>query len=159
MIKVFKQSAIALAAMLAATSPALAQDKAVALTGDVLLERTVVSDDGTKKIERVAPETIVPGDRLIFTTSYTNKGGDTVTDFVVTNPLPAAVRLAPDASDTLVVSVDKGKTWGALGTLNAIEADGTTRPATHEDVTHVRWTLASVAAGSAGTLEYPAIIR
>ena len=159
MIMVLKKSAVTLATMLSVTSPALAQEKAVALTGDVLLERTIVDGDGSQKTERVAPETIVPGDRLIFTTSYTNKGGETVTDFVVTSPLPAAVRLAPDAADDLVVSVDSGKTWGPLPTLNTTAADGKTRPATHEDVTHVRWTLASVAGGAAGTLEYPAIIR
>ena len=156
---VFKRSALALAAMLTATNPAFAQERAVTLTGDVLLERTVVDDSGAQTTERVAPETIVPGDRLVFTTTYVNKGAEAVTDFVVTSPLPDAVRLAPDAADNLVVSVDSGSTFGALDTLTLADPDGAVRPATHDDVTHIRWTLASLAAGAEGTLEYPAIIR
>jgi len=78
---------------------------------------------------------------------------------VVTNPLPAAVRLAPDADADLVVSVDGGESWGMLANLSVTEDDGSIRPAQHADVTHVRWTLALVRPGESGRLEYPAIIR
>ena len=37
--------------------------------------------------------------------------------------------------------------------------DGSSRAATHSDVTHVRWTLETIAPGDGGRLEYPAIIR
>ena len=159
MLKNIKTLVLAASAALTVAAPAFAQDQAVELTGDVELERTLQADDGTTTVVRVAPETIVPGDRLIFSTGYVNNGAEPVTDFVVTNPLPAAVRLAPDADAGLVVSVDGGENWGMLETLEVTTEDGSTRVATQSDVTHIRWTLAEVAAGESGSLEYPAIIR
>ena len=70
-----------------------------------------------------------------------------------------AVRLAPDADTTLIVSVDGGKSFGTLSQLSVMAEDGGSRPADQADVTHVRWTLPSVAPGESGRLEYPAIIR
>lgn len=142
-----------------AVGPVSAQVQAVALSGDVMQEKTTVDSDGTTTTELVEPTTIVPGDRLVFGTDYTNTGGETVENFVVTNPLPKAVRLAPDAPDDLTVSVDGGVTWGTLSVLSIPVEGETPRPAEHADVTHVRWTLATVAAGASGRVEYPAIIR
>lgn len=152
---------LALAAAITFAAPAAAQGNAapIALNGDVKAEKIVTDADGEERIELVEPTSIVPGDRLVFGTDYANNGADAVTNFVVTNPLPAAVRLAPDADPALDVSVDGGKTWGALAALTFTNSDGTTRPAAHADVTHVRWVLASIAPGTSGRLTYPAIIR
>lgn len=139
--------------------PATAEDQPISLSGDVMVEKTVMNEAGQPETELVTPDLVVPGDRLIFGTDYTNSGTDTVTDFVVTNPLPAAVRLAPDADENLVVSVDGGENWGVLASLQVTAENGSNRPAQHTDVTHVRWTLAEVAPGESGRVEYPAIIR
>jgi uncharacterized repeat protein (TIGR01451 family) len=134
-------------------------DNPIALSGDVKAEKIVTDAEGNERVALVEPTAIVPGDRLVFGTSFANNGADTVTSFVVTNPLPAAVRLAPDADAALEVSVDGGKAFGALAALTIISSDETTRPATHADVTHVRWVLASISPGASGRLTYPAIIR
>lgn len=157
----FVRIATSLAALAFASMPLQAQQPAspVTLSGDVKAVKIVTEADGSERTELVAPGTIVPGDRLIFGTDYANSGSEPVTNFNVTNPLPAAVRLAPDADPALTVSVDGGKTWGRLDELRVVAADGTARPATHADVTHVRWVLASIAPGEKGRLTYPAIIR
>lgn len=147
-------------ALMGLSAPALSQNaQPVQLAGEVKLERTVTGPDGKPKIERVAPEVIVPGDRLIFATTWRNAGAEPVENFVVRNALPGPVRLADDADAALVVSVDGGKTWGLLRELKVAGADGTSRPAQAADVTHVRWTLALVKPGESGRIEYPAIIR
>ena len=150
------------ATMLTLTVPVLpvsAQDaQPITLSGDVKAVKTSLDANGTEQIELVAPEVIVPGDRLIFGTDYSNGGDEIVTDFVVTNPLPAAVRLAEDADPSLTVSVDGGETWGRLADL-VITNDQGVRAATPADVTHVRWSLETVEPGASGRLEYPAIIR
>lgn len=153
--------ACAAVAMLAMPALPLAAQNAnpVTLAGDVKAVKITTDADGKERTELVEPTTIVPGDRLVFGTDYANKGAEPVTNFTVTNPLPAAVRLAPDADPALEVSVDGGKTWGMLDTLSITSSDGTARPATHADVTHVRWVLASIAPGASGRLTYPAIIR
>lgn len=139
--------------------PALAQERAIALSGDVKVEKVTIAENGERTAEWVAPEITVPGDRLLFSTDYTNRSSEQVTGFVVTNPLPKAVRLAPDAAADLEVSVDGGENWGPLAAQTVAAEDGSSRAATHEDVTHVRWTLAVVEPGASGRVEYHAIIR
>ncbi len=143
--------------------PVAAQDapaaNPVTLSGDVKAVKTVTDEAGSERTELVEPNKIIPGDRLIFGTDYANNSAEAVTDFVVTNPLPSAVRLAPDADADLTVSVDGAQSWGTLAELTITDENGATRTATHADVTHVRWTLASIAPGESGRLEYPAIIR
>lgn len=153
--------AIALVIMTGAVtvSAANAQEQSITLVGDVKLVKVSLDDGGETTTELVEPDTIVPGDKLIFTTAYKNVSGETVENFIVTNPLPKPVRLAGDADSDLDLSVDGGTTWGKLGELRVTNGDGTVRAATHADVTHVRWTLATVAPGESGNLEYPAIIR
>ncbi|WP_242447396.1 hypothetical protein [Aurantiacibacter aquimixticola] len=118
-----------------------------------------IDDTGAVQIELVEPGTIVPGDRLVFGTNYSNTGGEPVETFVMTNPLPAPVRLAPDADPALIVSVDGGESFGRLADLTVAADDGSSRAAEHRDVTHIRWTLSVVEPGQSGRLEYPAIIR
>ncbi|MFN3863589.1 MAG: hypothetical protein ACK4RT_04830 [Erythrobacter sp.] len=151
--------AVAVALVLPGSPLAAQNNSPVALSSDVKAEKIITKADGTKHIELVEPGTLIPGDRLVFGTDYTNTGAEAVTNFVVTNPLPAAVRLAPDANPDLEVSVDGGKSFGALAALTVANSDGSSRPASHADVTHVRWVLASLAAGASGRLTYPAIIR
>lgn len=171
-MKTIAKAMVSLAVFAAASTPLAAQDGAavrdepapapaspVTLSGDVMAVKTVTGPDGAERTELVEPGVIVPGDRLVFGTDYANTGAEAVTDFVVTNPVPAAVRLAPDADPALVVSVDGGASWGTLAELEVEAEDGTMRPATHGDVTHVRWTLERIAPGETGRLEYPAIIR
>lgn len=141
---------------------AAAQDEAAApvtLVGEVMLERSVQSADGSSTTELVAPEVVVPGDRLLFRNTYTNAGTETVERFVVTSPVHAAVRLAPETDPALTVSVDGGTSWGEVAELTVTGTDGTIRAATLDDVTHIRWVLPSVAPGASGTLDYHAIIR
>ncbi len=101
----------------------------------------------------------MPGDRLIFSTAYHNTGAMVVKNFVVTNPIPQGVTLASDAKGTLEVSVDDGKNWGRLTMLTVPDGQGGRRPAQASDATHVRWTLATLAAGASGVLTYNAIVR
>lgn len=153
--------ALAAAALALPGIPLAAQTAAspIALTGDVKAVKVVIAADGSETKSLVEPATIIPGDRLIFGTDYANTGSEAVSNFTVMNLLPAAVRLAPDADPGLEVSVDGGKTWGALTALVVAASDGAERPATHADVTHVRWVLESIAPGAKGRLTYPAIIR
>lgn len=147
---------LALAAPLAATS-AHAQDKpAVSLSGDVKVVRSVEENGATRTVLE-APDKVIPGDRLVFSTSYHNTSANVVEDFVVTNPLPAPVALAEDGQ--FDVSVDGGKTFGSLAALSVTLEDGANRPAELTDVTHVRWTLARLEPGASGSVTYFAVIR
>ncbi len=150
---------LALASVAAPGALAAQEANPVSLSGDVMAVEVSTDAAGKTVTTLVEPGTIVPGDRLVFGTDYANTGADPVANFVVTNPLPEAVRLAPDADPSLTVSVDGAQSWGTLDTLKVKATDGSTRTARHDDVTHVRWTLTRIAPGDEGRVEYPAIIR
>ena len=157
MTNLFKPMFAALSlAMVTVPVAASAQD-AVSLDGSVKVERTV-NEDGTVTTFLEDPATVVPGDRLLFITSYRNQGVEVVEDFVVTNPLPSAVVLADD-DEAFQVSVDGGETFGALSEFTVTDGDIGDRPASLSDVTHVRWTLAALQPGATGDLRYYATVR
>lgn len=130
----------------------------VSLTSELKLDR-VVTEAGVKKHVLVTPSKVVPGDMLIFTTSYRNSGAKTITNFVVTNPIPKGTVLASDGFGNFTASVDGGKSWGQLASLTVADGKGGRRAAQATDVTQVRWVITSIAPGSSGSVEYHAIVR
>src|SRR5687768_10162669 len=124
-------------AFLALITPAAASAAAdaVSLTSQVPVERVRQEADGTSRTVREEPGVVVPGDKLVFLLDYRNGGSEPASGFVVTNPIPGAVAFIGGESEGATVSVDGGKSWGALAALKFANADGTSRPATPDDVT------------------------
>ena len=102
---------------------------------------------------------VVPGDTLVFTTRFSNEGSDAVDDFVIVNPVPANLVLVDEPEAVAEVSVDGAKTWGKLDQLVVVENDGKERPATIEDITHLRWAFSQVSPGEAGQVNFNATVR
>jgi len=153
-------AALASAALLALSPTMVTAQTAqpIELKGDVKVSKLVI-ENGKEKQVLSDPKVVVPGDRLIFSTSYRNNGTETVRNFIVTNPIPNGVMLAPEGAEAHSVSVDGGKTWGKLASLSVSSGDGASRPAVAGDVTHVRWVLPEVAPGAEGKVTYNAIVR
>ena len=142
----------------AVPATAFAAPGAVVLKGDVKVETTVV-EKGVEKTVLATPKVVVPGNRLVFSTSYRNESATPVQNFVVTNPVPEGIAVAAPDAASLTVSVDGGKIWGKLAALAVKDAKGVARPAQATDVTHVRWTLATIAPGAAGAVAYHAVVK
>lgn len=150
--------ALVIAAPAAAQAPAPTQAP-LELVGYVKLEKVTTDETGARTIERVDPQVVVPGDKLIFGTRFANKGPEPVERFVVSNPVPAAVRVSGEVDPEQLVSVDGGKVWGKLANLTIIDAAGQPRAALTGDITNVRWILPMIAPGESGTLEFPVTVR
>ena len=149
---------LALSALLA-PSAAFAADS-VSLSSKVFVERVRQEPDGKTRIVREEPGIVTPGDKLVFVLGYQNKGSAPATGFVVTNPIPGSVAFAGGESEGASVSVDGGKSWGALAALRIANADGTSRPAGQADVTHIRWTFARpIAASASGQLNFRGVVK
>lgn len=142
---------------MAAFAPAVAAQP-VALSSDVKVSRTV-TDDGVERQVLSPPVDVVPGDRLVFETSYANNGTAAVENFVVTNPLPAAVQLAEE-DGSFLVSVDGGRQYAqSVAALTVTDPQSGIRKAQLSDVTHIRWTIAKIDPGRSGKVSYHAIVR
>ena len=130
------------------------------LKSDVFVERQIVRSDGSNSVVLEKPNMVTPGDNLVFIVRYKNVGGSTASNFVVTNPLPAAVVFNGTSDGLEIVSIDGGRSWGILGALRVAKADGTFRPATLTDVTHLKWNLNQpLTAGSEGKLIFRGIVK
>lgn len=154
----------ALACLLLAVAPAAAAQDTLELRNSVFQEVDVKAADGTMHKERVPAAKVVPGTEVIYVITYHNAGKEPATDVVITNPIPTELAYRPEPqpgpSAAPEVSVDAGKSWGALAKLVVTGADGKPRPAQPGDVTHVRWKLgAPVKAGAKGSVSYRAVLE
>ena len=134
--------------------PAAAQQ--VTLVSDVKVVTEVV-ENGQSHEALVEPTTVVPGDKLRFTTHFSNPTKQAATDLNIVNPLSKAVQLT-DAGDFLV-SVDGGTTFGPLAELTVTGADGKPRQAQLSDVTHLRWSKTRIEPGESGEAHFLAVVR
>ncbi len=131
------------------------------ITSSMMVESRSAAADGTTRVALVKPTRVSPGDRIVFVLAYHNVGSQPLSDVVLANPLPRAIayRSASPGSPAPEVSVD-GKTYGALASLRVRALDGSARAAGPDDVTHVRWRIASpVAPGSQGQFAFQAVLK
>jgi uncharacterized repeat protein (TIGR01451 family) len=146
--------------LLALLTPALAMAAdQVTLDSQIFVERTVTDADGTTRTVREPTKVVTPGDRLVFVIAYKNAGSAAASDFVITNPLPSAVAYAGTEGNEPELSVDGGTSWGALAVLKVAQENGTERAASPADVTHVRWTFATIPAGSGGSVSFRGVVK
>ncbi len=139
----------------------------VNLFSDVKIERTERDAAGKESTVLREPKDVivVPGDRVVFTLNVTNSGAEAASGFRATNPIPGPVTFTAVTEDWAEVSVDGGKNWGKLTgmTVTVKAADSgieTTRAATAEDVTHVRWVFAdAIAPGTKTAVSYRGVVK
>lgn len=134
-------NALALAALLAVGVQPVAAQGTGSLTSKIELEKSTPSADGqSPKKTYVAPDVVVPGDRIRVALTFTNNGTAPAAGVNLVNPIPDGL-MFDDTADTagFGVSTDGGKTFGTLASLAIAVDGGAPRAATAADVTHVRW--------------------
>lgn len=127
-------------------------------------EEVVTAADGTKTTRLVPLAKAVPGDEVVYTVTVQNVGKEPATDVVVTNPVPEHTRYVAGSAGgpgtEVAYSVDGGRTWGRAEELKVREADGTLRPATPADYTHVRFVMKNaLTPGSVAFARYRVAIK
>ena len=149
---------IALALIVSPVAVLAAND--VAVVSEMFVEKTVAQPGGKPKVVLVKQKSGPPGTKLVFTHSYRNGGKAPATNFAMTNPIPAGVDYIGSDDAIAVVSVDGGKTFGALAMAKLRNTDGSVRAARPEDVTHVRWALkAPIAVGASGKFSFKGTVK
>lgn len=120
--------------------PAAAQETG-ALTSKIELEKLAPATAGqTPAKSYVAPDVVVPGDRIRVTLTFANNGISPAAGLNLTNPIPEGLVFdETNDIDGFSVSTDGGKTFGALAALQVPVSGAAPRAAVAADVTHVRW--------------------
>ena len=148
-------NALAMAGLLT-SAPAMAQETG-ALTSKIELEKSIAGSEGQPaKRTYIAPDVVVPGDRVRVTLTFTNKGAAPAAGLNLVNPIPEGLVFDETADPVgFGVSTDGGKTFGALAALTVPVAGAAPRPAGVTDVTHVRWSWPdAIAAGQSRSVAF-----
>ena len=143
-----------IAALALAPLMAMAQ---VTLTTEAFRIQAVKQADGSVTEEWQKPEKIVPGDVVGYRIHYTNTGKETATDVVVNNPVPEKTEYVANSAtgmnSQITYSADQGNKFARAAELTVTE-NGAQRPAKASEITHIRWSINSVAAGASGNVEF-----
>jgi uncharacterized repeat protein (TIGR01451 family) len=116
----------------------------------------------------VEPQKIVPGDEVMYTTTYRNNTAAPYKAEHIINPVPANTRYvdgsAFGAGTEITFSVDGGKTYKAPKDLTIKDKDDKgkprERPAEAADYTHVRWSFtAPLEPGKEGFVRFRAQVK
>ena len=126
-------------------------------------EEVVTTASGDTDTRLVPAGRVIPGDKVHYTVTFTNVGGEAVDDVVVTNPIDPALTYVNDSASgkdmSVDFSVDGGKSFGSRDSL-VVAAENGSRPARPEDYTHIRWTLeGALDAGATGVARFAAIVN
>ena len=118
----------------------------VTLSNSVKKVETVVNEDGEAERRLIDAVSVVPGDELRYTITFTNDGGEVVDagSIVITNPIPEATEYldgtAFGAGTEIVFSTD-GVSFADPAEL-VVEEAGTEAPASAKDYKTIRWVFA-----------------
>ncbi len=146
-------------ALIASPVAALAADN-VSVVSEMFVEKTIAEPGAKPRVVLAKQNSGPPGTRLVFTHSYRNSGKAPAANFAMTNPIPSGVEFTGSDDPNAMVSVDGGKSFGALATAKVRAADGSFRAARPEDVTHVRWSLkAPIPVGGSGKFSFKGTVK
>ncbi|WP_221796955.1 DUF11 domain-containing protein [Oceanobacter mangrovi] len=100
---------------------------------------------------------VVPGDTIGYRISYKNSGTETASDVAINNPIPKntdyLANSAKGLNSQITYSADMGQTFARAAELFVIK-DGKQQLARPTDITNIRWSLAAIAAGAEGSVEF-----
>lgn len=143
-----------LLAGLLVSTPALADP---VITLDVLHEATSAAGDAVL----LPVETALPGEMLHYRITVTNPDPDPAKNISMVMAIDPHLQIDPDSFSGLsqaLFSVDDGAAYAPFANL-VVETETGTRPATPDDLTHMKLTLPKVPAESGTTINYLAKVE
>jgi uncharacterized repeat protein (TIGR01451 family) len=131
-----------LALLVLTTSQAMAEGK-ISLVIESQEEVETINQEGNKETKYIETSSVIPGDVVLYTIHYHNQGDKPAEAVVITNPIPEHMlylnEITPFSDTATTFSIDGGKTFDTPDKLFITLADGTERPATASDYTHIQW--------------------
>ena len=150
--------------MSALTAHAIAQEQGhLNVMTTVQKEEVTVNDAGEAETSLVPVETVIPGDRVIYTITFQNIGDEPAGDVVITNPIADSLTYVDGSAfgpgTEIQFSIDGGNSFANRDALTIAE-NGAVRPAEAKDFTHIRWVMQQqLAVGAQGMARFSAVLK
>ena len=138
---------------------------AIALTATQTVQKEVITTavDGTETISYESAETVVPGERVVYTLNYANDKVEPASNLVLTMPVPEVVTFIEETAtggNAMTYSADGGQNFSSRIDLMVKMENGDMRPAGADDITHIRWNIdGPVAPGETGALAFSGLLK
>lgn len=135
------------------------------LVKTVAEQEEMVAGANGAKVARLSPATkVLPGHEVIYTVTFENIGKEAAKDVVVTNPVPEHTSYVSGSAfgpgTELEFSADGGHSFAGADALTVHGADGSVRPATAADYTHIRFVLKNaLTPGAVAFARYRALVK
>ncbi|NNE57476.1 MAG: hypothetical protein HKN36_05160 [Hellea sp.] len=156
-MKILVKSLLLMGALSTATT-------ASALTAKQIVQKEVVTTNanGEQTITYTDADRITPGERILYRLDYANDQREAATNLVLTMPVPGEVVFADGTvtgGSDITYSVD-GTEFKPRAVLTVVNEQGEARPASANDITHIRWKIAGpVAPGEVGSLAFTGTLK
>jgi len=135
------------------------------IVADQRVEQEIVqrNADGSVKLERIKADKVAPGEEVIYTISFTNKGADAASDLVMVMPVPPEVTYVEGSASgqpsNITFSADGGRTYLTRGRLT-VKENGQERIATGDEITHIKWALTdALTPSTTGQVAYRGVVK
>ncbi len=124
-----------------------AQQAPVSMTTVAEKEEAYTDGQGIERTRLVPVATVIPGDRIVYTITFANKGEEVADNINVVDPIPEQMRFIAGSAfgpgTKITFSADGGKTFGLPGDITVVDDTGRMRSASPADYTHIRWKFLS----------------
>jgi len=125
-------------------------------------ETTVENEEGETETALVAAERVLPGEKVVYTITFTNVGAEAADNVMITNPIDASLTYlngsAFGVGMRIEFSADGGQSFAGQGDLRVATESGE-RAAEAADYTHLRWTLVeALPPGETGVARFAATV-
>lgn len=129
----------------------------------VVQKEVTLTDAGETETKLVPADSVVPGEKVVYTIAFTNISGNAAADVVITNPIADSLTYVEGSAfgpgTEIQFSIDGGNTFASRDDLAVIEA-GVSRAANADDLTHIRWVMREeLATGAQGTARFSAVLK
>lgn len=150
---------LATASVLFCASSVFAQQSPIIFSNIAQKEVVVVDEQGNESAELTGVGVVVPGDTIVYTSTFTNQGEEIVSGIAVDNPVPSNtvyINFSARGENTQVVySIDNGAIFGNPPELITTGENGEARTASPEEYTNIRWIYSGeLAPGQSGSVSF-----
>jgi uncharacterized repeat protein (TIGR01451 family) len=149
---------------------ALSANTAIAQQGNVQVEhkaeqrQSFIDENGVEQTRMTEATRVIPGEEIFFTVTYRNSGDEPAENITVTNPVPNNMDYvngsASGDNTTIIFSVVGGNNFDTPQNLTVTDTEGSQKPASAVDYTHIRWTVeGDIAPDASGTVQFSAVVE
>lgn len=131
------------ASLLMSGAMAMAQNDPVTMV--TVAEKEVVYTDsqGIERTRLVPVATVIPGDQIVYTITFANKGKEMVNNINIVDPIPEQMRYVGGSAfglgTEITFSADDGESFATPDDVMVVDTNGKRHLASPAQYTHIRW--------------------